>query len=242
MEEDVWLNCQLIKYKDTMKSINMGEDLIKEFIMYSLGVPLSKRFMAASMQCFNERFRLVMKMHPEFTDLPCRLQEKLWQNNIMYCVALNIVKLESASTAEEQLDFAGGYSDLDCVKHFMDRSSIKKLKKLTQADNNKTSGLLSAGLLQNFVRLTSRIGDFIKDKSIYQLFSIVLMFSDVDTKDLKSLYELKTKYMNIIRRKVDAQLREAYKAKKRKTTGATKKFTCSSQIVSLEYSFEYFIF
>ena len=68
MEEDVWLNCQLIKYKDTMKSINMGEDLMKEFFMYSLGVPLSKHFMAASMQCFIERFRLVMKMHPEFTD------------------------------------------------------------------------------------------------------------------------------------------------------------------------------
>merc|ERR1712062_592478 len=103
----------------------------------------------------------------------------------------------------------------------MSRSKTTKLKKLTQADNNKTSGLLSTGLLQNFVRLTHRIGDFIKDKTIYQLFSIVLMFSDVDTRELKGLHLLKNKYMNTIRRKVDAQWREANRAKKRKGTKAS---------------------
>ena len=230
MEEDMWLNCQLVKYRDNMKSINLGEYLMKEFCMYSLGVPIGKRFMAAAMQVFNERFRLIMKMHPEFNDLPGNLQHRLWRNNIWYCVALNMTKLETSTSAEEQMDFACGYSDFECVKFFVDRSktgqsSITKLKKLTLQDHNKTAGLLSQGLMQNFVRLIGRIGDFIKDKQLYQLLSIILMFSDVDTKDMKKLHQLKNKYMNVIRRKVEAQIREGKRRAKKPKRGAG---TCES--------------
>ena len=52
--------------------------------MYSYGVPLSKRFMATSMATYIERYRMVLKIQPEFNNLSQSQQEKIWKENIPF--------------------------------------------------------------------------------------------------------------------------------------------------------------
>ena len=47
----------------------MGEDYVKEFIMFSYDVPLSKHFVYRGYAAFAERFRRVLKTQPGFNDL-----------------------------------------------------------------------------------------------------------------------------------------------------------------------------
>jgi hypothetical protein len=44
----------------------MGEDFVKEFIMFSYDVPLSKQFVYRGYATFAERFRRVLKTQPGF--------------------------------------------------------------------------------------------------------------------------------------------------------------------------------
>ena len=55
-DEENWLAEQFKMMDLIQSSISMGEDMVKEYIMYSLDVPLSKMFMARTMAVFAHRF------------------------------------------------------------------------------------------------------------------------------------------------------------------------------------------
>jgi len=47
-EEELWLNSQLVKLQEAHWSVPFGEETTNEFMMYSLEVPVSKKFMKGS--------------------------------------------------------------------------------------------------------------------------------------------------------------------------------------------------
>lgn len=55
-DEEAWLLEQFKVMDGIQKSVSMGEDMVKEYVMYSLEVPLSKQFMSKTMAVFAERF------------------------------------------------------------------------------------------------------------------------------------------------------------------------------------------
>ena len=57
------------KYSSAYREVPMGEDYVKEFIMFSYDVPLSKHFVYRGYAAFAERFRRVLKTQPGFNDL-----------------------------------------------------------------------------------------------------------------------------------------------------------------------------
>ena len=56
-------------FDECWKRVPSGEDLVNDFIMFTYDVPLSKSFVPDHLAIFNERYRLMMKMHTEFTSL-----------------------------------------------------------------------------------------------------------------------------------------------------------------------------
>ena len=102
VEEENWINRQLQKFDTAWQKIHLGEDHIKEFIMYSFDVPLSKGFMANAFGIFIERYRMVMKIHPEFNSLNQCQQHKLWKANSLMAIGVIVAKLEACKTGNEQ--------------------------------------------------------------------------------------------------------------------------------------------
>ena len=105
LDEENWVHNKLHIFDECWKKVPIGEDLVSEFVMFSYDVPLSKSYAPKHLANFNERYRLMMKMHSEFTDLNGNQQEKLWKRNILYGTAMTIVKLESCKNGDEQWNF-----------------------------------------------------------------------------------------------------------------------------------------
>merc|ERR1712156_1103213 len=95
IDEENWLQGKLQIFDECWKRVPSGEDLVNDFIMFTYDVPLSKSFVPDHLAIFNERYRLMMKMHTEFTSLSRVDQETLWKKNMLYGTAMNMVKLES---------------------------------------------------------------------------------------------------------------------------------------------------
>ena len=76
-EEESWLQNQIRIINEAYLSLPAGQDLIEEFTMYSLGVPLSKSLAASGMSMIYERVTRMCRSQPEFNRLPPKHQEPI---------------------------------------------------------------------------------------------------------------------------------------------------------------------
>ncbi len=176
--------------------------------MFSLGVPLSKTFVKYGLGAAVERMRRALTMHEEFTELSGQLQRTIWQANVPFAVALYCAKMESCSTCEEQITYGCGHSDLQYVEEFKQIRDISKLKKIGMANCNQSTNTLTQVMIKNYLRLIYKVKELIQDKTTYELFSIVLLLSDIDGHHgLEKLQKLRQKYLKVIKRQWDEKQR-----------------------------------
>ena len=64
-----WLTQQLTQYDSAFKDVLLGDTWIKEFVMQSFDVPLSKNFASFCIKIVKERYKKVLMAHQGFTDL-----------------------------------------------------------------------------------------------------------------------------------------------------------------------------
>ena len=199
IEEEKWIQLQLEKFDFAFKKIPLGDELIKEVLMYSLGVPLSKSFMANNMAVYLERYLMVMKIHPEFNNLSPSRQQKLWKANSILSLGVLVSKMEACQTGCEQLAFGMGNEEKSWI---FEKAQNKKLKKLTMDMANVSTGTLSKAELENFGRSVKAVGELIQDDETFKLFTLAVLFS-VEQEECSSpeMGLLKNTYLNIIRRR-----------------------------------------
>jgi len=99
-EEERWLQKQVNLIETAFKSVPMGEEILKEFAMYSLGVPLSKSHLSRVFAVSNERIWRILQTQSEFLDLTFQLQLQLVNTNSSMIFCLISAKWESFKTGE----------------------------------------------------------------------------------------------------------------------------------------------
>jgi hypothetical protein len=77
LEEEAWLTNQFKLFDIAFHSVPASQEIIHEFFMNSLGVPLSRTFMANVFRMMMERVKKVLSIHPEFQELPVAVQRSL---------------------------------------------------------------------------------------------------------------------------------------------------------------------
>ncbi len=203
IDEELWFQNQLDQIQRCFDSVSLGEDLMKEFAMYSLGVPMSKHFMPASVAVFLERFNRVMRIHPEFYKLSDEKQRQLCQQNVLNGVAMMMSKLETCTSGEEQLAYACGSLDNKIwdadFRGIFDKNT--KVKKLRLAESNLATKNMPQGLLKSFDKLVNNVGSLMRDPELYKLLTLVVLFSDVVEDDMPEISRLRKRYMNILHRR-----------------------------------------
>ena len=122
--------------------MSLGEDHIREFIMFSFDVPVSKSYMHNAIAVYNERVLRLLKIHKEFQMLPHHLQTALIKRNRMYISALQCTVCENSETGYEQLVFTYGESDKKTSKRVrkerQQRVKLDNIKqKLAQRQRNR---------------------------------------------------------------------------------------------------------
>ena len=71
----------------TLWQISLGEDFVKEFVMFSYDVPLSKHFATRAYNTFADRFKKILQVHPGFDELT-EIDQVLFQIPWIHLMAL----------------------------------------------------------------------------------------------------------------------------------------------------------
>ena len=151
MEEEAWLNQQLHMVAEAFRSVPAGRDMLHEFLMYSLGVPLSRNHMPNVFKMLLERVRRVFGIHPEFEGLSVAVQRNLLMTRTSLALALTSVRSESLSGIEQIQEGIGELDETTWREdYFPVFDSPEKISKVsiqycfTEDQWNKFSILMSA--------------------------------------------------------------------------------------------------
>jgi hypothetical protein len=109
--EELWILMQVQQVEDAFRSVPIGEEILEEFTMVSLGVPLSKHFLTEVIALGMERAWRVFQTQTEFNDLSTALQCEMKHDRVSSLLATIIARSESFATGTEQLQFAFGQLD-----------------------------------------------------------------------------------------------------------------------------------
>ena len=214
--------------------MSLGEDHIREFIMFSFDVPVSKSYMHNAIAVYNERVLRLLKMHKEFQMLPNHLQTILIKRNRMYISALQCAVCENSETGYEQLVFTYGESDKKIMSEEFAHVSAKQIKKMTMANVNKCTNYLADPLMERFNRLVQDIGEYIKTDSMFKLVTLVLLFSDITSLESPMLKEVCNRYLNVMMRQRQEEISTSYEFYEENEDSTSTQFSiCISNIKKL---------
>ena len=113
-EEELWLDKQFQHMEEAFRSVTIGDEMINEFFMYSLGVPLSKKYMKNVVSLTLERMWRVYNIHHEFKELPGSTQRELMARNGPSGLAVMICHYENCSQGMQQI--REGFGELDEIR------------------------------------------------------------------------------------------------------------------------------
>ena len=91
------------------RSTPIGEELLHEFMMFSLGVPLSKKSLSSFLSTAECRLKKTLQGIPEFLEQTNCAQKEIEEANIPAATALVVARFET-STGSEQVIFTTVFS------------------------------------------------------------------------------------------------------------------------------------
>ncbi|TRY67251.1 hypothetical protein TCAL_02930 [Tigriopus californicus] len=205
-EEECWLIRQFEKFDRAFHDVSFGEDILKEFVMFSYDVPLSKAFVPKLVSVFTERFRRIMKVHEEFNALNDHDQGQLLSNNVMDAVSLCIAKVENFETGNQQLKFAlGKLDDGIFQQQYFGVMDVSQLKRMTLIRiNDMTAMMGNSDLIKEFQGISSHLSSLVQSVDIFKLLIFITMFSTNDQVRSSSMDEVQNKYLTIFKRKLQS--------------------------------------
>ena len=198
-DEHVWLNRQMSTFDSCMRTISMGEDLIREFIMHTYNMPVSPQFLIKSHWAVEARFKEVLKMHPEFHLLSINEQSLFLRANVGQATGLYMLMLEGQPSGMEQLRCMTGEMDSIVWKNNF-RPYIKDnwLKKLTMKDFQPQLPQTDPIMVQDFLQITHQMSVLLQNPDVFRLLVLLTLTSDYT--HAQSMRHIKAKYESAIQR------------------------------------------
>jgi hypothetical protein len=201
-EEETWLVGQFRLIEQAFRSLSIGEKMIREFMLFSVGVPLPKDHMPSFLSIYFERILRIYQIHSDFVELPSHLQVEHIRNNSKLGLAMMILKCESSKTFADQL--RDGFGELDDTRWnelylplLGDKRNLPKLT-MQQASDDGSVPLRNVEL-KNYHKLVNDL-HFLVDEP--WLFKICLLLTLTLPNGSGGISLLHRKYVNILRRRL----------------------------------------
>ena len=172
IEEEAWLANQFKLFDMAFRSVPSGQDLLHEFLMNSLGVPLSRNYMANVFRMMMERVRKVWCIHPEFEELPVTLQRSLLRSHISVPHALYVVRSELLSGTEQLQEGLGELDETLFSEHYLPVfDSPEKIAKVSL----KNLFIFTAAQWETFAQLISSTRVLVDNPNFFKLNFLYLL-------------------------------------------------------------------
>ena len=193
------------------KSINLGEEVIKEMIKSSIfGVPVSAKAAMTAYRLMIKRVTLIAKPLIDFENMPYRVQKRLLYHNADMVVSLRGAHFfQMKKEGQVQILYSLGIDDLETVNTII--AEVKRTHN-AQIQDYKTIEYRNFNTIQEinenaegekrYELLLSRVGEiFAFDEVLLTLLSYVLLFcSDFDDEvvDIKIRQSIQTAQQRLI--------------------------------------------
>jgi len=206
------------------KSVNFGEDLIKEMIMSSMfGIPMSANTAISAYRLMIQRVTRVSKHFEDFTNLPGKVQGVLLKRNADLVVSLRGSAFFQMKTGLDQILTSLGFGDIETAKNMI-LTTLKSNS--TKEENYKKIDYQMFNTIQKteeqtasekrYGALLSEIGSSIVfNQHLIKIFSYVLIFcsdfsdADIDVDERTAVEKVQKNLIQIVQRYVCATYPEA---------------------------------
>lgn len=197
LEEESWLNHQLSLVESAFRSVPAGKEIMHNYMMHSLGVPLPGDHMPNCFKMLLERVRKLFFIHPEFEELPVSVQRGLLKNHSDTALGLTAIRSESRNAIEQIQDGLGVLDEKIWRENYLpifdSPSKIAKVSSEYMFDDATQFG--------QFVKLISNTRILVDHPDFYKLSLLFSITKQGKVRD--ELSNLHFKYKMIMRRRLE---------------------------------------
>ena len=219
-EDEIRVVNELVDQHDKYyKSVNFGEDLIKEMIMSSIfGIPMGSNTAMSAYRLMVQRVTRVSKNFNDFSNLSVKVQGTLLKHNADLVVSLRGAAFFHMKTGLDQILTSLGFEDLETAKNMilttLKSNSTKEgdYKKIEYKKFNTIQKTAEQSAAEHrYDSLLSRIGAAVTfNQNLVKLLSYILIFcsdfsdDEIDVSDRTNIEKSQEKLISIAQRYVFA--------------------------------------
>jgi len=186
------------------KSVNFGEDLIKEMVFSSVcGIPLSAKSTMTAYRLMIQRVHRVATGFDPFSNLSLRTQSALLKHNADLVVSLRgAIFFERRKQGLDQIVITLGINDCDFAKQIIENARQQQINKIQYSSMNTLQRIdTSSPAEQRYNRLLERVGSSVSfDVNLSKILTYVLIFmSEFSATEVDERAELQTVQETMIR-------------------------------------------
>ena len=185
-------------------SMPLGEDLVKECLMYSLDVPVSKNFVSRTLRICIERLYKMYALHEEIQMLTHNQYMTLWPEAYIYGLTITWVRIETSLSIQDQLTYLTGQSEklLLSQPHFLKAIERGGNRPLRLINISQTDDIVwQKEDLESIQCLMSSLKNLTGDHVNLKLFKLVSMFCSTGADNLPTIAQLKRRYLTLLSQK-----------------------------------------
>jgi hypothetical protein len=172
--------------------------------------PVSEKYMTNWMSMMLERFRRVIRFHPELEHLSAIDHYTLWEKNKMNALTLSAVRINLLKTGKDQLRDVFGVVDRKNTvweSEFSPTLDLSILRSAYLDENDLTLGRVDEPGLRLFSSIVNEVSRFCYNDQMYQLMTLITLL-DVDGLDFSSgddgILQMRQTYLKFFQRKLRA--------------------------------------
>jgi len=213
-EEERWLKLQSSHVDEAFRTVAIGDEMLNEFSMYSLGVPLSRRYMKSVVSITLERMWRVLRVHPEFQELSSQAQREVMAANGPLGLAVMICRYESLCGIQQIREGLGELDETRWAENYLPAfQNLDKVRKMRMKDVvAEMSVTLSQEQLNDYYRILGILGPLVTDPVLYKLLLLLVLLKPLDSR--WKIAEPHAKYLMISRRRAEWQCKVEAKSAK----------------------------
>merc|ERR1719270_1932811 len=179
-EEELQLDKLVKQHNERYRSVNFGEELIKEMIMCSMfGIPVSTSAAISGYRLSVERITRIAHNLDSFTDLPKQDQNALLQENADLLVSLRgAIFFDSKKKGVDQVLISMGIDDMKTIKTmFTPLLKENSMKHIDYKTFNSIQAIANPATEARYNYLQCKVADSIPDDACIIFITFSILFS-----------------------------------------------------------------
>ena len=196
------LPIELEVFDQSFKDVSMGDEWLKEFVMFSFDVPLSKHFASTTFRTLRQRFQRILQSNPQYQSLNPSDQDEIWRQGSMKAATLWLIKSEYLESGKDQLHFFLGQDDL-CTWQKYYQINFPKFQQMTL---KKVS--LVSDLFDSQEKISVKLDNLIEPAEVFQTMTLCSLYCSVSSRTMSTeagatfVMKMTSEYFALLKQKV----------------------------------------